>query len=93
MMLQGCCKADHAEVAERDRFATPNSLKSHGERNLLPQLYLCHNAKAVHAFEASTHSNHVPRLTLHSARGTAGAPLPTISCLGAFRTPAAAARG
>jgi hypothetical protein len=27
-------KADHAEVAERDRFATPNSLKSHRERNL-----------------------------------------------------------
>src|SRR6267142_6393655 len=39
------------------------------------------------------HSNHVPRLNLHSARGTAGAPLPAISCLGAFRTPAAAARG
>ena len=35
MMLQGCCKADRAEVVERDRFATPNSLKSHGERNLL----------------------------------------------------------
>ena len=25
--------------------------------------------------------------------GTAGAPLPAISCLGAFRTPTAAARG
>ena len=25
------------------------------------------------------HSNHVPRLNLHSARGTAGAPLPAIS--------------
>src|SRR6202040_3285972 len=35
MMLQGCRKADRAEVVERDRFATPNSLKSHGERNLL----------------------------------------------------------
>ena len=35
MMLQGCCKADRAEVVERDRFATPNSLKSHGEGNLL----------------------------------------------------------
>jgi len=35
----------------------------------------------------------VPRLNLRSARGTAGAPLPAISCLGAFRTPAAAARG
>src|SRR5215813_11351518 len=35
MMLQGRCKADRAEVVERDRFATPNSLKSHGERSLL----------------------------------------------------------
>src|ERR1700724_3524208 len=35
MMLQGCRKADRAEVVERDRFATPNSLKSQGERNLL----------------------------------------------------------
>ena len=35
MMLQGCCKADRAEVVERDRFATPNSLKSHGEGKLL----------------------------------------------------------
>ena len=26
MMLQGCCKADRAEVVERDRFATPNPL-------------------------------------------------------------------
>src|SRR3984957_7124858 len=32
MMLQGCRKADRAEIVERDRFATPNSLKSHGER-------------------------------------------------------------
>ena len=29
----------------------------------------------------------------HSARGTASAPLPAISCLGAFRTPAASTRG
>ena len=36
MMRQGCCKADRSEVVERDRFATPNPLKSHGERNLLP---------------------------------------------------------
>src|SRR5580692_10933151 len=27
MMLQGCRKADRAEVVERDRFATPNYLK------------------------------------------------------------------
>src|SRR6266700_4513228 len=35
MILQGCRKADRAEVVERDRFATPNSLKSHRQRNLL----------------------------------------------------------
>src|SRR6266404_1548983 len=35
MMLQSCRKADRSEVVERDRFATPNSLKSHGGRNLL----------------------------------------------------------
>ena len=35
MTLQGRRKADRAEVVERDRFATPNPLKSHGERNLL----------------------------------------------------------
>src|SRR5467141_2816940 len=71
MMLQGCRTADRAEVVERDRFATPNSLKSHGERNLLSQ-YLCHNAKVVHAFEANTPFEklpgtqiNVPRLNLH----------------------------
>src|ERR1700704_3202053 len=101
MMLQGCRKADRAEVVERDCFATPNSLKSHRQRNLLSPVSnpLCHNAKVVHAFEANTpseklrHSNQVPRLNLRSARGTAGAPLPAISCLGAFWPPAATARG
>src|SRR5712671_3733960 len=39
------------------------------------------------------HSIQVPWLNLRSARGTAGAPLPAISCLGAFWTPAATARG
>ena len=58
MMLQGCCKADRAEVVERDHFATPNSLKSHGERNLLSPV--CHNAKVVHAFEASTPFEKLP---------------------------------
>jgi hypothetical protein len=38
MMLQGCRTADRAEVVESGRFATPNSLKSHGERNLLSPL-------------------------------------------------------
>src|SRR5882762_5166535 len=106
MMLQGCRTADRAEVVESGRFATPNSLKSHGERNLLFPIEqsLCHNAKVVHAFESNTPFEklpgtqistqiNVPWLNLHSARGTTGAPLPAISCLGAFRTPAAAVRG
>src|SRR5260221_12149938 len=38
MTLQGSRKADRAEVVERDHFATPNYLKSHGERNLLSPL-------------------------------------------------------
>ena len=42
---------------------------------------------------ASTSSTLTPRPNPHSARGTVGAPHPAISCLGAFRTPAAAARG
>jgi hypothetical protein len=56
MMLQGGRKADRAEVVERDRFATPNSLKSHGGgKPTFPiQQYLRHNAKVVHAFEANT---------------------------------------
>ena len=39
MMLQGCRTADRAEVVESDRFATPNSLKSHGgEKPTFPNL-------------------------------------------------------
>src|ERR1700726_1856923 len=56
MMLQGCRKADRAEVAERDPFATPNSLKSHGERNLLSPFSntcaitpkLCMSSRPIH---------------------------------------------
>jgi hypothetical protein len=59
MTLQGSRKADRAEVVERDRFATPNPLKSHGERNLLSAI-LCHNAKVVHAFEANTPFEKLP---------------------------------
>ena len=39
-----------------------------------------------------TSPNLTPRLNPHRARGTDGAPLPAISCLGAFQTPAARAR-
>ena len=71
-----------------------------GEKSTFPSWqYSCHNAKVVHAFAASTPFEKLLGtqitywLTLHSARGTAGAPLPALSCLGAFRTPAAAAHG
>src|SRR5467141_4137383 len=101
MMLQGCRKADRAEVVERDCFATPNSLKSQGERNYFPRLVIlvpkrqsCACLRGQYTLRKITrHSNQVPRLNLRSARGTAGAPLPEISCLGAFWTPAATARG
>src|SRR5258707_11529617 len=38
MMLQGCRTADRAEVVESGRFATPNSLKSHGRETYFPHL-------------------------------------------------------
>src|SRR3984893_3944444 len=62
MTLQGSRKADRAEVVERDRFATPNPLKSHGERNLLsPFSNTCAiSAKVVHAFEANTPFEKLP---------------------------------
>ena len=52
MMLQGCRKADRAEVVERDLFTTPNSLKSHKRQKELSPLvqHSCHNAKVVHPF-------------------------------------------
>src|ERR1700675_3502256 len=90
MMLQGCRKADRAEVVERDHWR---------EKPTFPILqYLCHNAKVVHAFGANTPFEKLPgtQITyprLNSARGTAGAPLPATSCLGAFRPPPATARG
>ena len=46
-----------------------------------------------HKRSAQTSSSHTPWPNPHSACGTAAAPLPAISCLGAFRPPAARARG
>src|SRR3981081_4155610 len=74
MMLQGCRKADRAEVVERDCFATPNSLKSQGERNYFPRLVIlvpkrqsCACLRGQYTLRKITrHSNHVPRLNLHS---------------------------
>jgi hypothetical protein len=60
---------------------------------------LCHNAKVAHAFEANTPfekllpGTQITYPRLNSVRDTAGARLPATSCLGAFRTPATAARG
>jgi hypothetical protein len=76
-------------------------LKSQGRETYFPHLaILVPYAKVVHAFEANTPFEklpgtqiNVPRLNPHSARGTTGAPLSAISCLGAFRTPVAALRG
>src|ERR1700676_89996 len=60
--------------------------------------YLCHNAKVVHAFGANTPFEKLPgtQITyprLNSARCTASAQPPATSCLGAFWTRAAIARG
>jgi hypothetical protein len=65
MMLQGCRKADRAEVVERDRFATPNSLKSHRQRNLLSPVSntcaitpkLCMPSRPIHPSKNYRHSN------------------------------------
>src|SRR3954454_5743970 len=46
-----------------------------------------------HKRSAPPSSSHTPWPNPHSACGTAAAPLPAISCLGAFRPPAARARG
>src|ERR1700686_5350583 len=68
MMLQGCRKADRAEVVERDHFATPNYLKSHGERNPLSPFgntcaitpKLCMPSGQYALRKITRHSNHVP---------------------------------
>ena len=69
MMLQGCRKADRAEVVERDLFATPNSLKSHERQKVLSPLvqHSCHNAKVVHAFEANTPFEKLPGTQISTA--------------------------
>jgi nicotinamidase-related amidase len=46
-----------------------------------------------HEMMHAAHELNGPTYAHSSARGTTGAPLPAISCLGAFRTPAAAVRG
>jgi len=92
MMLQGCRKADRAEVVERDCFATPNSLKSQGERNYFPRLVIlvpkrqsCACLRGQYTLRKITrHSNQVPRLNLRSARGTAVPHFPRFRALALF---------
>src|SRR5712671_1977718 len=96
MMLQGCRKADRAEVVERDRFATPNSLKSQGERNLLSPVSnpcaktpkLCMPSRPIHpsknyaALKSGTAAKSPWRPRHHRL------PLPAVSFIEGFRTPA-----
>src|SRR5215469_4473480 len=53
--------------------------------------YLQTKSQTLSASRLSSRS--APALNLHSARCSAGAKLPATSCLGAFRSPAASARG
>ena len=82
MMLQGCCKADRAEVVERDRFATPNSLKSHGEGNLLsPVSNTCAITPKLCMLSRPAHpsKNYYPALKSRTAAkslATAASPVP-----------------
>ena len=77
----------HQRSRHQSRRATPRSL--------------VHTDVSDHAWPQADRGNPYnpasaspnPRQNPHSARGTAGAPLPAISCLGAFWTPAARARG
>src|SRR5439155_6214412 len=96
IMLQGCRTADRAEVVERDRFATPNSLKSHGERNLLPPVSntcartpkLCMPSRPIHPSQNYAALKSRTAAKSRYPRSIAGAPLPALSCLGSFRPPA-----
>ena len=91
-MLQGYCKAGRAEVVERDRFATPNSLKSHGERNLLSPVsntcaitQSCACLRGQYTLRKITrHSNHVPRLNLHAPAAPPVPHLPRFRALALF---------
>src|SRR5882672_11502141 len=85
MMLQACRKADRAEVVKRDCFATPNSLKSHGERNLLSPVSntcartpkLCMPSRPIHPSKnyPALKSTYRAEISI-SARGAAVAPPP-----------------
>ena len=97
MRLRGRCDTIRVGVVGCGLFATPNSLKSHKRQKELSPLvqHSCHNAKVVHAFEANTPSEklpgtqiNVPRLNLHKRPRHRRCPLPAISFIEGFRTPA-----
>jgi hypothetical protein len=66
---------------------TNNRWPDHLARRLLGQ------GLKLAVLNAAIAGNRMPRSIPHRARGTASAPPTAISCLGAFRTPAARARG
>ena len=99
--MQDACREGHrARVAECAISATHNSLKSQRARNLKSPISndraitskLCIRSRPT-AEKITRPPTHVHRSIPDSARRTAGAPPTAISCLGAFRTPAASARG
>ena len=105
----GCrmCYFCHAQLFEITRVANiKNTLVQHPCRNAEVVEAFCRVAASrsipVDQFTSRLllHFTHLPRcrqaappLDPHSARCLAGAQLPATSCLGAFRTPAATARG
>src|SRR6476661_7721237 len=100
MPPEGCPEPHHAEVVACDLFATPNSLKSRVARKVLSPFSNIHAVTP----KLRTHSTSTPfkingrricvqRSISKRARCAVSAPLPAISCLGAFRPPAASARG
>src|SRR5258705_13381358 len=97
MRLRGRCDTIRVGVVGCGLFATPNSLKSHKRQKELSPLvqHSCHNAKVVHAFEANTPFEklpgtqiNVPRLNLHKRPRHHRLPLPAVSFIEGFRTPA-----
>ena len=75
------------------RSRVANLLTHHALHSFAPTRlpYLAESRR--HKRSAPTSSSHTPWPNPHNACGTAAAPLPAISCLGAFRPPAARARG
>ena len=99
MPPEGCPEPHHAEVVACDLFATPNSLKSRVARKVLSPFSNIHAVTPklrTHSTSTAIQNqwtSNVQRSISKRARCAVSAPLPAISCLGAFRPPAASARG